>query len=513
MLDVQPPVAARSRGKAPQASLARGRDHDAALEGAVRPGSSEAALAGLLEASVARRALQRASRDAEGARAPARSSRAGGRPGSTQARPSQRIERAALRHPLIQRNHESATLLKELATPKVFEGPAAALQTSVIARLEARIAEQVRSVDAHNARREELNLQLEPKDMVQDWRRANWDQSLLFIGGIELTRIPERDEDLVGASRLVDLAGDNALGRGLQAFDLAQAAGVEDDIVANTLRTMIAAKQIEYLRRSRLLEDGEWKIVIEVHYYRSRSQTGSFFHKDTLGQTLFVNLNYETAHEIAGPEYVVNPPAVRAHDEAVSATLPGEFLRDLAATRSSLPEPAEVHAPRIPARGVVAFVDEAIHHMTPLYGHRTITGAEFATFLKERDAAKFAGAEQAYDTYMSGWWPASTYGAESAKWFGWIAIARAAGEKFTRKELAAAQVPTDDIEALLARFGGKGFQTVSIPGVAGENPPVVREGRPPLKRRMSTLALGGQLPRKVTGDRRFFRTWVRAVRR
>jgi hypothetical protein len=69
-------------------------------------------------------------------------------------------------------------------------------------------------------------------------------------------------------------------------------------------------------------------------------------------------------------------------------------------------------------------------------------------------------------------------------------------------------VASGDIEELLAKML-PGFQTVDIPGVGSTS--LREDGKPPLKRQMSDLALAAQLPPPVTGDRRFFRTWVRAV--
>jgi len=69
---------------------------------------------------------------------------------------------------------------------------------------------------------------------------------------------------------------------------------------------------------------------------------------------------------------------------------------------------------------------------------------------------------------------------------------------------------------LLTEHGGSGFQTVSIPLATteiGGTLPIERQSKIPLKRTMSKRALRGTLPDPVKGERRFFRTWVRAVRR
>jgi hypothetical protein len=65
--------------------------------------------------------------------------------------------------------------------------------------------------------------------------------------------------------------------------------------------------------------------------------------------------------------------------------------------------------------------------------------------------------------------------------------------------------------------GASGFREVSIPHSVRGKPsikgPVRLAEAPPLKRQMSSKALLGTLPPKVTGNRRFFRTWVRALPR
>src|SRR4030095_15572990 len=106
------------------------------------------------------------------------------------------------------------------------------------------------------------------------------------------------------------------------------------------------------------------------------------FHKDTIGDTLFVNLNFLNQAEIAGPEYILNPPAIPQHEENIKGTLPQKFLNDLAAAREKLPDPTKIAATRIPAKGVVSFVDELIHHTTPHVGRRTVSGQQLAEFLK-----------------------------------------------------------------------------------------------------------------------------------
>jgi hypothetical protein len=80
------------------------------------------------------------------------------------------------------------------------------------------------------------------------------DQPILFMGAVELTDIPKDDEALIEQSRLIDLGQHRSAG--VNAFTAVEAAGLKAEIVENTLRTMIAARQIEYLRKAGLPNPG-----------------------------------------------------------------------------------------------------------------------------------------------------------------------------------------------------------------------------------------------------------------
>jgi hypothetical protein len=442
---------------------------------------------------------------------------------------------------VLQRNGKSAALLKELAEPKVLEFEAAqiAVQTDIINRLEGAIAANKRS--NYETREAELDRKqavigellgpferfsdvsemsadekleferiqemiaalndardaLERDEKERKDRFGRWNEAVNVLGAIELTSLPDDDTELLKTAKFTKL-DPNSLGRG-SVFDLVEAAGVKEQVVKNTLNTMIKAGQIDYLRKSGLIS-GDWMVLIEVHYYRRRDQDVSQFHRDTLGQTLFVNLNYHTGHEIAGPEYVLHPPTVAEHEQQIKATLPPEFLADLAEIRKDAPEPTEIMAPIIPAYGAVAFVDEAIHHMTPLRGHRKVKGSDFAKYLKDTYLVQGLRKQPPLET-----------------WNQWLNMSLRSDAMYTRRDFARAGMRRSEIDALLTLHGGSGFQTVSIPGMANK-PPIERRSKAPLKRQMSERALKkkgtpGSLPPPVTGERRFFRTWVRAVRR
>jgi hypothetical protein len=84
------------------------------------------------------------------------------------------------------------------------------------------------------------------------------------------------------------------------------------------------------------LPNDEWKILVEVQYYRERDMSATGFHKDTLGETLFVTLNYHMDKQVISPEYVVNPPVSSAHETQIEDTLHATFREDLAVTRRAV---------------------------------------------------------------------------------------------------------------------------------------------------------------------------------
>ena len=413
-------------------------------------------------------------------------------------------------HPVLQRTPESAELLTGLARPEPFTAPGGgAIQQAIVKKVEAGIKAEAEYVERT---KKELGM-----DRWQEWPRDARDHVELFLGGIELTDIPETDEELLHTATLIPLKQDNALDPKSWAYDLTVSSGAADDVVQNTLRTMQAAKQLEYFRKAGIPKPG-WKIVIEVHYIRSRGKNRPQFHKDTLGQTLFVNLNYVTDEPMTGAEFMVNPPELEGWDAVISENLPPEFMEDLRKTRTSLPPLTAIEVSNIPAHGVLAFVDEAMHHRTPVLGHRVVSGKVFADYLTARfGAERVAKAEKAYDAYMGSRWPAFSYGAEDRTWFKWIAMARQPKGQFTRPDFIDSGMPPDEIDELVSG-ADRASRTVSIPRLDQGAPQDIipdeqeRKRRPPLKRTISDLALAKKLPPDVKGDRKFFRTWVRAVK-
>jgi hypothetical protein len=452
--------------------------------------------------------------------------------------PPRRATVARRRSSQVSVQRESADLLETLAEPKIGKPQAKDVQIRLITAL-----------DDLFKRTSEFNL-----------------------GGILINDLPESDSDLLKNATLVrlpsglyDIDGEKKMVTSFKSVGEDRAAevigkGLGPLVVENTLKTMIDARQIEYLRKAKL-PNAEWKILVEVHYISARPKDMSGFHKDTRNETLFVNLNYHVGErDVVGPEYVVNPEPPAEHEAKIAETLPPKFLADLKTTRGKLGAPTEIKAGIVGPYGYVAFVDEAIHHTTPhygqrivtgnelreflqfsvfgneqvaaqAYGKRTISGPDLKGFLKDKHRAEFDEIETAWAKFQASRWPTYIYpfssyvdktivsATEIPKWQAWIETDRDPRPTYTRDVLKGKGMPEDMFERMLAyvgtaegaqRPGGRagGFEKVLVNSSAV---PVDTKNRPRLKRRMSDASFKrpAQLPEDVT--RRFLRTWVRAI--
>ena len=288
-------------------------------------------------------------------------------------------------------------------------------------------------------------------------------------------------------------------------------------IVRNTISTMISAGQIEYLRASGLTGGG-YKIVIEIHYYANRASDQIGFHKDTKGQTLFVNLNYLHSDPLLGPEYIVNPARSEQHEAEIKKTLPRKFRKDLKEVRRGLADPTEIGVSIIEPGGFVAFVDELIHHTTPLYGGRRIRADMVDAFLKKNYPDEYA-----MSTKSRGFFGSKE--TDEEKRIRKILSKLNGKQPLDRTQLAQIGLTLKEINALIELYndvngnlpGRYPFEFASIPttdpsGKAITNP-VRKLDTPPLTRQVSSLALQDRLPKQIQGNRQFFRTWIRAVPR
>ncbi|MGN6168883.1 MAG: hypothetical protein ACTHQQ_12050 [Solirubrobacteraceae bacterium] len=474
-------------------------------------------------------------------------------------------------HISVQRSPASAALLKKLATPKVGEGQATGVQTQLIDELEKFITQ---------------------KDWRTSFNQEGEPPPQFSIGGVLIDRLPnagqsympsedrqQREGDIQGLFQQLALGGRNPfapavfvnLDKDVTGANFKKeerigadviSRGLGPKVVENTLKTMLDAGQFEYLRLAGL-PNNDWKILVEVHYTRERPKDMAGFHKDTQGQSLFVNLNYHVpGHRLRGPEYVLNPPPSAKHDERIGTpaqkgSMPDEFIKDLTQIRNELGEPTRIEsAGTVGGTGYVAFVDEALHHATPWFGGRYVTPLEFEGYLernykvtlnavrqigpellakaekKKRVTELFERKEKGYSKFADEGDVASFSKAELAKWGRWLEMASVKETekekyervtRYTRREFGET-MGADEFDRMLEdvgshhttaedrrKGGAGGWYAASIPG-AGLSP-IKPDTKRPLKRTASDANLTRNWPGQIPEDvpRRFIRSWVRAV--
>ena len=128
-----------------------------------------------------------------------------------------------------QRNKESAELLTKLAIPQIKPGPSVEVQKKLASGLEKLFGDDGAT---------EFNL-----------------------GGILIDTIPDSDQDLIGQSQLAELprAIQGFISSGAPRSDMVvKRNDLGSLVVENTLRTMIDAGQVDYLRKAGLPNE-DWK--------------------------------------------------------------------------------------------------------------------------------------------------------------------------------------------------------------------------------------------------------------
>jgi hypothetical protein len=285
------------------------------------------------------------------------------------------------------------------------------------------------------------------------------------------------------------------------------------------LKTAFEAGQLTYIAQRGLTNEG-WRVLIEVHYYFNRSASQINFHKDTLGETVFVNLMYMNKKTIAGPEYIVNPPSILEHDQNTANKLHPNVREDIGNLRKMNPVPDTVNESYIPPFHTIAFFDEGIHHTTPNIGPRRISPSDIESWIKSDAFATF-GMGQAFNDLIGYFSQRLGYEALNAKyqtadWRLWVKMAMASkGTSYTRSDLQIANFPAKVIDEMIDSLFSKGYSTVAVPNAGkGNRIPIELNGQPlRLKRRASesnlykkhNLEPGDQTPRC------FFRVWIRCI--
>lgn len=332
----------------------------------------------------------------------------------------------------------------------------------------------------------------------------------------------------------------------------------------NVYMTLKKSGQMDYL-----LDNAEqlvdWRIVVDVDFYYERPADAVGFHKDTVGRSLFVNLNFNNSSPIMGPEYILNPPPIAEHDVHTSSKLPEIFKRHLTDQRVRLGEATKIVATRVPPYGIVSFVDELIHHSTPYKEHRGVSGDQLYNFFAKDDEAayKTASLVDRLENLMNG--PLKFVTREELKGLGLedrqvsylfeghshlfvatneikrkltgnpeydgmkntvsanpkaMGIVQFSKTKahFYKEDLMGAGMSQGDADGLFQAYNKRSMDHVSLAGCENDchldtHSKIHPIQRPRLKRQMSKELLRGTLPVDTGEKRQFFRTWVQAIPR
>jgi hypothetical protein len=145
-------------------------------------------------------------------------------------------------------------------------------------------------------------------------------------------------------------------------------AGVFDRIQANVYATLLASGQGQWIAANWESIRHTHDIFIDVDYYPDRMpDLGGGLHKDSVGETLFVNLTYNNEEEGTSPEYVVDNN-YQAEFEGRMPVAANALIAS--ARRGNRNDDGSIHGVNLPPRGRVSFIDPAVWHATPLYDHR-----------------------------------------------------------------------------------------------------------------------------------------------
>ncbi|AXT60568.1 hypothetical protein D1816_09465 [Aquimarina sp. AD10] len=188
------------------------------------------------------------------------------------------------------------------------------------------------------------------------------------IGSLVLS--PEIEKSQLRSSNMFSIPAGITNGRSFDKDLLRNNDEMKNNIRDNVLETLKRSGQLDYLNTTKLLNDKDWRIVVDIDFYYDRPKGKVVFHKDTVGRTMFVNLNFNNDIDILGPEYIVNPPIIPDHIN--KRRLHPTFEQNLKDVTSGLEEPTEIKVAIVKPFGIVSFVDELIHHSSPYRDHRGI---------------------------------------------------------------------------------------------------------------------------------------------
>ncbi len=152
-----------------------------------------------------------------------------------------------------------------------------------------------------------------------------------------------------------------------EAFLPPELAGIRQQVQANVNQTLFSAGQFQWLAANWEEISRTHDVYVDVDYYPNRLPDRSgVLHKDSVGETLFVNLTYNNADQGVSPEYVADDQGHAAYEDRMPQPAKNLIERSRAANRDD----GSIKGDILPKYGRASFIDPAIWHATPFYDHR-----------------------------------------------------------------------------------------------------------------------------------------------
>ena len=138
-------------------------------------------------------------------------------------------------------------------------------------------------------------------------------------------------------------------------------------VQANVNQTLFSAGQFQWIAANWANISATHDVYIDVDYYPDRKPDRSgLLHKDSVGETLFVNLSYNNPTQGISPEYMADNEVYGDYE----ANFPDAAKNLIATVRSDNADASLVNSKTLPMGGRASFIDPAIWHATPLYNRR-----------------------------------------------------------------------------------------------------------------------------------------------
>lgn len=269
---------------------------------------------------------------------------------------------------------------------------------------------------------------------------------------------------------------------------------INSQLMDVVLSTLDAAGQSEYLKDNWAAIDPTHIVLIDVDWYRERTQSDVGFHKDSRGTTLFVNLTYQNESEIQSAE---TQPDLEGQPQ-LEEKLPGEVQSDLADRRKAdalthSPE-AAIPAERLGPYARLSFSDPSVWHSTPRLGHR----------LNENDPEP-----QNWDQLHTAFKRAGVTADSTKQWKEYIEAAESDSETLLRIKAG-----WSDVKALGDKYNGFGISDKLIPRNAEAlKKTTVRRPRALSIKLRDDAQFREQIALEAAQARTFIRTWVRLIKK